>query len=146
MSSRDVCWAATGFWGTQPPFFAIHSFMFKYTFWVDLLTSFRQSFMRWSGLLHSKQFLFFFWYNSTTLVKQMIYLMDWSISPILPNTSTSLSADSSVSPSHFSSLPGSSSASSFLMIKAQTAKMLLPFSLHRGINSLVSEYASCLIH
>ena len=43
----------------QPPFFIIPSFAFKLTVQVVLLRSFRQSFMRWSGLPHLKQFWFF---------------------------------------------------------------------------------------
>ena len=47
-------------------------FAFKLTLQAVLLRSFRQSFKRWSGWPHPKQFQFFCWYNSTTLAKWMI--------------------------------------------------------------------------
>ena len=112
--------------------FAIPSFMFKYAFHADLLTSFGQSHMRWLGLLHLKQFLFFFWYNSTTLAKQAMCLMDWSASFTLPDTSTSSSVEYSVSSSPSCSTPGSSSATSFPTVTDQMAVVWLPFSLHEG--------------
>ena len=37
--SGDVHSVAAGFWGSQPPFFAIPSFAFKYTFQAELLMS-----------------------------------------------------------------------------------------------------------
>ena len=80
-SSGDTCRAATGFWGVQPPFFVIPSFMFKCSFQVVLLRSFRHSLMRWPGILYPKQFWFFFWYNSTVFAKWMIYPTDWSAPP-----------------------------------------------------------------
>ena len=77
ISSGNVCWVVTGLGGVQPPFFAIPSFMFKSAFWADLLMSFGQLCMRWSRLLHPKQFLLSFWYNSITLAIQTIYSITW---------------------------------------------------------------------
>ena len=47
--SADAGWATTGFWGSQFPFFLIHYFAFKLTFWAVLLRSFGQSFMICQG-------------------------------------------------------------------------------------------------
>ena len=105
---------------------------FKYTFQADLLTTLGQSHMKWSGLPHLKQFLFFFWYNSTTLVKLVMYSMGWSASYASPDASASLPAEGPVfsSPSHSSCR--SPSAMSFPMVTSQVAKVQLPFSLHEG--------------
>ena len=65
----DVHWVAAGFWGALAPFFAVPSLVFKYAFQADLLISFWQSHMRWLGLPHLKQLLFFFWYSLTALAK-----------------------------------------------------------------------------
>ena len=133
MLSGNVPWVAADFWEAQPAFFAVPCFVFKHTFWTDLLASFRQSLMRCSGLPHPKQFLFFFWYILITFTKQTIYSLDWYVSAILPDTSKSSSADSSLSLSFsFYLSPWSSSALSFPMVLAQVAKVWLPFSLHEG--------------
>ena len=54
------------------PFFAVPSFVFKSPFHTDFLMSFGQSHMRWSGLSHPKQLLFFFWYSSTDILHMLI--------------------------------------------------------------------------
>ena len=95
--SGDVCWVPADLWGTWPPFFAIPPFAFKSTFCAVLLMSFRQSHMRWLGLLHPKQ-LFFCWYSSNTLKKWMMYSIGWSVLPTPPDVVTSSSAEDSVSP------------------------------------------------
>ena len=82
VSSGDVCWLATGFWGAWPPFFAVPSLVFKFAFCADLLMSFGQSCTRWSGLLHLKQLLFFCWYSLTALAKWTIYSIGWSAPPL----------------------------------------------------------------
>ena len=64
--------------GSSLPSLLSPLFAFKLTFWVVLLRSFRQSFMRWSELPHLKQFQFIFWYSLTTLVKKTMYSSDWS--------------------------------------------------------------------
>ena len=130
-SSGDVCWVAAGFLRAQLPFFAVPSFVFKSAFHADLLMSFRQSHMRWWGLLHLKQLLFFCWHSLTTLAKQPMYSIGWSVPPALSDTSTPLSAKGSVSP--LSCLaPESASPSSFPMVAAQAVKVWFPFSLHKG--------------
>ena len=50
--SGNAGWATPGFWGVQPPFFAIPSFAFKLAFHAVLLRSFGKSLVRWSGLPH----------------------------------------------------------------------------------------------
>ena len=128
----DACRVATGFWGVQPPFFAVLSFVYKSTFQADLLRSLGQSHMRWSGLQHPKQYLFFFWYNSTALVKWILYSMDWSVSPPLLEASSPSPADDSVSPYPSGFAPESFPASSFPMVEAGVVKVHLPFSLCEG--------------
>ena len=97
--SREVSWVTADFWGAQPPFFAIPSFGFKSALHALLLISFGQSHMRWSGLPHPKKLLFFCWYSLTTLTKQTIYSVGWSVPPTPPDVSASLSAEDAVSPS-----------------------------------------------
>ena len=146
ISSGDTHWVAASFWGVQSPFITTPSFMFKYTFWVGLLTSFRQSHIKWSGLPHLKQFLFSFWYNSTALAKQVMYLMDWSASFTLPITSTSSSAEGSVS-----SIPPVPHLDHLLLhhfqfLQLKQWKCSCPSACMREINSLASENASWLVH
>ena len=101
--TRHLIWGCplrcSQFVRAQAPFFAITSFMCKYAFWVGLLTSFGQSHMKWSVLPHPKQFLFFFWYNSTAFVKWVMYLTYQSASFTLPDASTSWSGEGPVSSS-----------------------------------------------
>ena len=122
--------------GVQPPFFAVHSFVFKSAFCGDLLISFGQSHMRWSGLLHPKQLLFFCWYSLTALVKQMIFSIGWSVPPDPPDALTSSSAEDSVSPSPSCFTLESTSPSSFPMVAAQVVKVCCPSVYVRGISSL----------
>ena len=103
--------------------------------------SFSQSHMRSSGLPHPKQLLFFCWYSVTTLAKQMIYSIGWSVPPTLPDTSTSSSAKGYVSPSPSCFTLESSSTSLSPKVTAWAVKVQLPFSLHKG-----SENMSCSIH
>ena len=129
--SRDACWVTAGFWGAQSPFL-LSPPLYLMHFLTDLLMSFQQSHMRWPGFPHPKQFLVFFWYNSTTLVKWVMYSMDWSASYTLLNDSTFSSAEGSDSSSPSCSTPGSSFAMSFLTVTAWAANVQLPFSLHKG--------------
>ena len=131
VSSGDVHWVAAGFWGPGLPSLPFPIF-FKIFFPYRLLLSFGQSHMRWSGLPHPKQLLFFCWHGSTTFVKQMIYSIGWSVPFPLSDALTSLSAEGSISlsPSWFT--PESSSTSSLPTVAAQTVKIQLPFSLHEG--------------
>ena len=110
-SFGDDGWVTTGFWGNQAPFFVISFFAFKLTFQAVLLRSFRQSLMRWSGLLHQKQFWFFLWYNLTTFAKQTIYPTDWSAPPTPLKVSTSSPAGDSTSSSPSGFMPKPSSPS-----------------------------------
>ena len=132
VSLRDACWAATGFWGVWPPFFVVPSFMFKLTFLVVLLRSFGQSLMRWSGLLHLKQFPVFFWYNLIALAKQMIYPTHLSALPTVLGVSTSSPAEDSVSPSPSCFAQEFYSTSLLPMVSAWVMKVWLPFNLHKG--------------
>ena len=127
-SSKDACWAATGFWGAWPPFFVIPSFTFKLTFWVVFWRSFRKSLMIWSGQPHLKQFWFFFLYNLTTLAKWTLYPTDWSAPPTLLEVSMSSPAEDAASSSPYGFLPESSSALLFSTVVDQAVKVWLPFS------------------
>ena len=97
-----------------------------------LLRSFGQSLTRWSGLLHLKQFWFFFWYNLTVLTKWTIHPTDWSASPPPPGVSASSPAEDSASssPSHFA--PESSSSSLLSTVADQAVKVQLLLSLWEG--------------
>ena len=93
-----------------------------------LLRSFGQSFMRWSGLPHLKQFWFFLRYNSTMLAKEAICPTDWSAPPTPLEVSASSPAEDSAfsSPSAFA--PESSSASLLSTVVDQAVKVWLPFN------------------
>ena len=144
-SSRDAGWVTTGFWGAWPPFFVIPSFIFKLAFWVVLLRSFGQSFMRWSGLPHLTQFWFFLWYNSIALAKQMIYPTYWYVPPTPLEVSVSSPAEDLTSSSPSGFMPKSSSASLLSTVADQVVRVRLPFNFLGGTNSLRSENELLLI-
>ena len=130
--SRDAGWVTTGFWGAWPPFFVIPSFTFKLTFWPVLLRSFGQSFMRWSGLPHPKQFQCFIWYNLTALAKWTIYPTNWSAPPTPPEVSTSSPAEDSTSSSPLGFTPESCSAPLLSTVVDWAVKVWLPFNFQEG--------------
>ena len=127
------------FLGTWLPFFAVPSFTFKLTLQAVLLQSFGQSFMRWSGLLHPKQFWFFFWYSAIALAKLMIEQTCLSAPPIPFEVSGSSSEDSaSSSPSGFTLK--SSSAPMLSTMADQAVKVWVPFSFLEGKNPPMSVW------
>ena len=123
----DTSWVPTGFWGAQPLFFIIPSFTFKLTFWVVLLRSFGQSFMRWSGLQHLKQFQFLSLIYLNCIGK-MDNIPNWSAPPTPLEVSASSRAEDSASssPSGFTS---ESSSASLLSTEVDWAvKVQMPFN------------------
>ena len=137
-SCGDAGWVTTGFWGAQPPFFFV-PFSFKLTFWAVLLRAFGQSFMRWSGLPHPKQFWFFLWYSSTALAKWTIYLTNWSASPTPFRVSVPSSAEDSASSSPSGFAPEPSSASLLSTVPDWVVKVWMPFNFWEGNKFLGSE-------
>ena len=102
---------------------------FKLVFRVVLLRSFRQSFTRWSGLQHPIQFLFFFWYSSTTLAKQTMYPCDWSAPLTPPKVSGSSPSYDSTS---FAFVPKPLATPLLSIITDLAVKVWLPFNFWKG--------------
>ena len=128
-SFEDVGWVTTGFLGVQPPFFIIPICAFKLAFWPVLMRSCGQSFTRWSGLPHLKQFQFFFWYSLTMLARQMMYPSNWS-GPATPSEVLGSSPSEDSTSSAF--VPKSSVTPLLSTIANQTVKVWLPFNFQDG--------------
>ena len=128
------CWLSD-YWflrGLASLLCTVPSFAFKHTFWAVLLRSFRQSFMRWSGLPHLKQFWFFLRYSLNCIDKmdnmsywwicfsnstsRFLHLLQLKTQPLLPFLPLHAQVFFSFSAFHYSgsSSKGMSCPSSFL--------------------------------
>ena len=126
------CWLSD-YWFLRgpPPFFVIPLLHLNSLFGAVLLRSFRQSFMRWSGLPHLKQFQFS---SDTTwsCCKWTIYPTNWSAPPTLLKVPASSASEDSASSFSSFFISESSSASLLSTVVDQIVKVWLPFNFWEG--------------